>query len=217
MLGVYGFVRPAWRRSSASGAGAATAAAAARSARRRWPGSARAKTMSYLNEPGKLVEERSWWRRVLRVEVPVVLAPLHAALREVADQLRMPQCHNRTKLSTQTTVVAATTSSSGSARVNEKVSWQATAERIHEDSAADSAQARRPAARAARASAAAARAAGAPVAATSPRSSVHDGAGMRLTLALLGYYTLVTLVITLGPFEFAGRRSTWTSDSRSST
>ena len=37
--------RPDWRRSSASGAGAATAAAAARSARRRWPGSARPKTM----------------------------------------------------------------------------------------------------------------------------------------------------------------------------
>ncbi len=29
---------------------------------------------------------------------------------------------------------------------------------------------------------------------------------MRLTLALLGYYTFVTLVITLGPFEFAWRR-----------
>jgi uncharacterized protein len=31
-----------------------------------------------------------------------------------------PQCHNHTKSSTQTTIVAATTSSSGSARVNEK-------------------------------------------------------------------------------------------------
>lgn len=33
---------------------------------------------------------------------------------------KCPQCHNRTKSSTQTTIVAATTSSSGSARVNEK-------------------------------------------------------------------------------------------------
>lgn len=32
---------------------------------------------------------------------------------------KCPQCHNRTKSSTQTTIVAATTSSSGSARVNE--------------------------------------------------------------------------------------------------
>ena len=30
--------------------------------------------------------------------------------------------------------------------------------------------------------------------------------GMRLALALLGYFTFVTLVITLGPFEFASRQ-----------
>jgi uncharacterized protein len=75
---------------------------------------------AHLNEP-QLVEER-----IGSVDYDVWQCPScahHFTLRYakwLTSFSTCPQCHNRTKSSTQTTIVAATTSSSGSARVNEK-------------------------------------------------------------------------------------------------
>ncbi len=75
---------------------------------------------AHLNEP-QLVEER-----IGSVDYDVWKCPScshHFTLRYakwLTSFDKCPQCHNRTKSSTQTTIVAATTSSSGSARVNEK-------------------------------------------------------------------------------------------------
>ncbi len=75
---------------------------------------------AHLNEP-QLVEER-----IGSVDYDVWKCPScshHFTLRYakwLTSFGKCPQCHNRTKSSTQKTIVAATTSSSGSARVNEK-------------------------------------------------------------------------------------------------
>jgi uncharacterized protein len=75
---------------------------------------------AHLNEP-QLVEER-----IGSVDYDVWKCPScahHFTLRYaklLTSYGKCPQCHNRTKSSTETTIVAATTSSSGSARVNEK-------------------------------------------------------------------------------------------------
>ena len=74
---------------------------------------------AHLNQP-QLVEER-----IGSVDYDVWKCPScshHFTLRYakwLTSFDKCPQCHNRTKSSTQTTIVAATTSSSGSARVNE--------------------------------------------------------------------------------------------------
>jgi uncharacterized protein len=75
---------------------------------------------AHLNEP-QLVEER-----IGSVDYDVWKCPScahHFTLRYAKWMTsfgKCPQCHNRTKSTKQTTIVAATTSSSGSARVNEK-------------------------------------------------------------------------------------------------
>jgi uncharacterized protein len=75
---------------------------------------------AHLNEP-QLVEER-----IGSVDYDVWKCPScshHFTLRYakwLTSFAKCPQCHNHTKSSTQTTIVAATTSSSGSARVKEK-------------------------------------------------------------------------------------------------
>lgn len=75
---------------------------------------------AHLNEP-QVVEER-----IGSVDYDVWKCPScshHFTLRYpkwLTSFGECPQCHNHTKSSTQTTIVAATTSSSGSARVNEK-------------------------------------------------------------------------------------------------
>ena len=90
---------------------------------------------------------------------------------------KCPQCHNKTKSSTQTTLVSATTSSSGSARVDEKCafcsytnSYTKVLPRIQQSSSSSSGAA-------ARASAAADQAAAAPAADTSPRRGFAAPAG----------------------------------------
>ena len=75
---------------------------------------------AHLNQPQRVEE------RIGSVDYDVWKCPScghHVTLKYAKWLTRFakcPQCHNRTKSSTQTTIVAATTSSSGSARVNEK-------------------------------------------------------------------------------------------------